>query len=656
MIDKTHIFSQNIFVYHYHSKLRSLAGMMAREKTTDQLIQDKSLSLRQSKQDFQNALHPRDDLLSIRRHFSPRRILAITIIGIALAEVIAMIVVYFFRDWPYVQQVLLDASIMTVIIFPLLYFLSFRPLLAYIQRHHQSESILEVRLRLMEYANAHSLDELLQYTLDQVESMTGSTIGFFHFLEADQKTIRLQAWSTNTLQNMCQADGKDSHYDVEQAGVWADAIRYQQSVIHNDYAALSDRKGLPEGHAKVVREMVVPILRGDKVIAILGLGNKSQDYTANDVQLVSTLADFAWDVVKQKQAENELRQSEEKFRTLVDWTYDWEKWLDPFGKIVYISPSCERITGYSPEEFITDPDLLTCIVHPDDRQFYEDHHIIIHDAQAGPIEIEYRIIARDGSEHWIEHVCRPLFGPDGRYLGRRVSNRDITQRKQAEKKIIEQRQKEEILTQAIQTIQTDIARDLHDTLGQNISFLRMNLEYLSEANLVPQADLQSKIQTMTKAANESYDLIRAMLAILQSGDTADPLSLFSRYAEQVAERSAFQVEITSRGNACQLSPHQIRQLFYIFREALSNIEKHANAGQVSSEFIWDDQALTLVIADNGRGFDPNAVQTDGHYGLKFMHDRAKLLKGSLSIQSAPGEGLKITVVVPYEYDSSIQSQ
>jgi len=624
--------------------------------TSDEITQGEARSRKRTNRSISNFLEAKKYLPWFQGLFSPGRILGITVGGIVLAEVIAMIVIYYVRDWPYFQQVLLDVSIMTVIIFPLLYSLLFKPLLLQIQYQGQSERISQARLRLMQFANNHTLDELLRFTLDEIETLTGSTIGFFHFLEADQKTLRLQAWSTNTLQNMCTAEGKDSHYDVEQAGVWADAVRQRQPTIHNNYAALPHRKGMPEGHALVVRELVIPILRDTKVMAILGVGNKPQDFTANDVQLVSTLADFAWDVVAHKQAENALRQSEEKFRTLVEWTYDWEKWLDPRGNIVYTSPSCERITGYRPEEFIADSNLLIRIVHPDDRRSFKEHQKLIHNAAADPVTIEYRIVSRDGSEHWIEHVCRPLIGPGGLYQGRRVSNRDISQRKQAENKINEQHQKEVILTQTIQTIQTDIARDLHDTLGQNISFLRMSLEHLSEMKLRDQADLQFKIQNMTKAANESYELIRAMLANLQSGYSADPLSLFTRYAEQVAERSSSQIEITNQGHPNQLSPHQIRQLFYIFREALSNIEKYADASQVTGEFIWGDQTLTMVISDNGLGFEPDAVQITSHYGLKFMQERAERLKGSLSVQSTAGEGTVITVTAPYEYESSIQSQ
>jgi hypothetical protein len=90
----------------------------------------------------------------------------------------------------------------------------------------------------MDFAHEHTLAELLQFYLDEIESLTGSAIGFFHFLNADQKTLWLQAWSTNTLQHMCKAEGKGLHYGIEQAGIWADAVRKRQPVIHNDYAAL----------------------------------------------------------------------------------------------------------------------------------------------------------------------------------------------------------------------------------------------------------------------------------------------------------------------------------------------------------------------------------------------------------------------------------
>ena len=589
-----------------------------------------------------------NDMKWFQGGYVPGYNLIVTIVGIAIAEVIAMLVVYFFRDLPYYQQVLLDDAVMTLIIFPLLYFLSSKPLLQHIQRRIRTERILHARLRLIQFAGRHSLDELLQATLDEIEALTGSTIGYFHFLEADQRTLRLKTWSTNTLQNMCTAAKGEGHYDVDQAGVWTDCIHQKRPVIHNDYASLPHRKGMPEGHAPVIREMAVPILRDGKVVAIVGTGNKPQDFTTGDVEFISTLADFAWDIVKQIQAGDALRESEEKFRTLVNWTYDWEIWMDPQGAIIYTSPSCQRITGYGPEEFIADPGLAIRIVHPADRRLYEDHLQLLHNESAGMEQTEYRILARDGSERWIEHICRPLFAEDHRYLGRRVSNRDITDRKQAEKEISERNQKEKLLTQTIHTMQLDIARDLHDTIGQNISFLRMKLDHLAGRKTIRQAEMKTEIQTMTRAANESYDLMRGTLAILQSVHSTDLYRLFTRYAEQIEERATFKVSSSSQGGPKPLSAPRMRQLFYVFREILNNIEKHANATQVTLEMIWEPDYLNLAVIDNGKGFEVDQVQFGSHYGLKFMRERVDLLNGSLAVHSAIGSGTKVIVKIPYE--------
>ena len=567
--------------------------------------------------------------------------------GIFLSEVVAMLIVQFYQG-PYSITILMDAIITTTLMFPLIFLLSYRPLLKHIAEQEQAESIMQVRLRLMQFAVSHSLEELLQQTINEIEILTNSTIGFFHFLDENQKTLWLQAWSTNTLENMCKADGKGTHYSVDQAGVWADCIRERQPVVHNDYKTLIHRKGTPEGHAPIIREMTIPILRDNQVTAILGVGNKPKHYDSNDVELASILADFAWDIIQHKRAEHALRESEQKFRTLVDWTYDWEKWIDPEGNIVYTSPSCERITGYRSEEFIANPHLLMDIVHPDDREAYDEHKQLLHDEKAGISSIEYRIVTRDGSERWIEHICRPLFGKDGGYLGRRVSSRDITLRKLAEQEIEERNKKEIMLTQAIHNMQLEIARDLHDTVGQNIGYLRMRLDYLSETDLKPKMDMRTEVENMLMVANESYELIRGTLAVLQSGGLADPLTLFVQYAHQVEERAPFKVRVASQGEPRPLSPAQVRQLFFVFREALSNIEKHANASQVRVDFDWVDDCLTLLIADNGYGFHPENASVSGHYGLKFMQERIESLHGAFSIYPTNGKGTTIKITLPYE--------
>jgi signal transduction histidine kinase len=213
----------------------------------------------------------------------------------------------------------------------------------------------------------------------------------------------------------------------------------------------------------------------------------------------------------------------------------------------------------------------------------------------------------------------------------------------------EKRAREEItVTQAVHAAQMDIARDLHDTIGQNISYLRMKLEHLSETKSCGNLGMETELRQMCEVANESYDLVRGTLAVLQSGGSANLMDLLAGHGRMVADRAGFQVDFASQGNLQPLPPQAMRQLFYIFREALHNIEKHAGASQVSVEISGFESSLTLSIKDNGCGFDPGDIQAGRHYGLKFMRERIEKLKGTWTLRSAAGAGTQITIWLPYE--------
>jgi len=147
--------------------------------------------------------------------------------------------------------------------------------------------------------------------------------------------------------------------------------------------------------------------------------------------LLSTITD----VTDRIRVEEALRESEERYRTVIDFTFDWEYWLAPDGSLPYMSPSCERITGYTAEAFQQDPGLLERIVHSDDRQRFTNHIRSKRRAveAAEHHQMDFRIVSRSGEERWIGHICRPVYGANGQYRGRRISNRDITDRIRAEK-------------------------------------------------------------------------------------------------------------------------------------------------------------------------------------------------------------------------------
>jgi PAS domain S-box-containing protein len=141
-----------------------------------------------------------------------------------------------------------------------------------------------------------------------------------------------------------------------------------------------------------------------------------------------------------EKAFEELRKSEERYRIIADTAYYWETWRALDGSYLYVSPSCERITGYRPEELSADPMLIEKIAHPEDRELVSRHirEELDRDEAA---QMEFRIVTREGEERWINHACRPVYASDGSRLGYRSSNRDFTLRKEAEEALRESEEK-----------------------------------------------------------------------------------------------------------------------------------------------------------------------------------------------------------------------
>ncbi|WP_242470973.1 PAS domain S-box protein [Thiocystis violacea] len=137
-----------------------------------------------------------------------------------------------------------------------------------------------------------------------------------------------------------------------------------------------------------------------------------------------------------RQDERQLHDSRERYRVLAEFSPDWEYWLGPEGAYRYVSPACAALTGYRAEDFMADPNLITSLIHPSDLEIWNEHYahaLSSHIQDQGCLY--FRIRARDGREHWIEHICNPVIAEDGRYLGRRGVFRDITERKRIESEL-----------------------------------------------------------------------------------------------------------------------------------------------------------------------------------------------------------------------------
>jgi PAS domain S-box-containing protein len=340
--------------------------------------------------------------------------------------------------------------------------------------------------------------------------------------------------------------------------------------------------------------------------------------------------------------ERELRESEERFRTLADFTYDWEYWLNPDGNYVYVSPSCERITGYRSDEFRKDPKLLETITHPDDRAIVTKH------LREEPIEgsvvypLVFRITTRGGEECWLEHVCQPAYGSDGKYLGRRGSNRDITERRRAEEALEEQ-----VKEKAVAAERSRLARELHDSVTQALYSVTLYAEATRLALSAEKRDVAAEnLQELHNMAREAMVDMRMLIFELHPPVLEEEGLVAALQARLAAVESRARLQTAIRVEGERRLPLSVEdELFRIALEALNNVIKHANAQQVTVDLKFEDQDACLEITDDGVGFDPVVARRSGGMGLLGIEERVQRIHGSFAIESAPGDGTTLRVTV-----------
>ncbi len=192
-----------------------------------------------------------------------------------------------------------------------------------------------------------------------------------------------------------------------------------------------------------------------------------------------------------------------------------------------------------------------------------------------------------------------------------------------------------------------IAQDLHDTLGQNLSFLRLKLDQIStQASFVDIAQIRDDLGQMRAQADEAYLRMRDTLADLHPGSEEDLESGLRSQVETVTARTNLSFEFNRQGEPVRLRPHVVRQILYICREALNNMEKYACAQTLTVDLIWSPAEITLRLKDDGVGFDPKGIFPESGYGFTIMTERAEAIQAQLTITSAPLQGTEVILRLP----------
>ena len=559
----------------------------------------------------------------------------------------------------------------------------------------QAERIQRARTRLLEISQNKNLAELLTATLDETETLTGSRIGFYHFVDADQVTLSLQSWSTRTQAEYCTASIADKHYSIDKAGVWADAARLRQPVIHNDYDALpaDQRKGLPAGHAALVRELVVPVLRGSKVVCILGVGNKETAYNAEDLQAVAQMADLAWDVTELKQAEQALRQSEENMRAILNSSPEAAFLINVEGMILAANQAIARKTGLDPAALIganafssLPPELAASRKNKFDEVIRSGQPIYFED--------------QDG-EYWFATNVYPVLGADGQVTSLAIYNRDISEAINAQAELDHYHNHLEELV-AERTVQLEEARAQADAANRAKSEFLAVMSHeirtpmngvLGLAHLALQTGLSEKQRNYITHIQESGETLLSIIndildfSKIEAGkleieaihfDLDDVLHSLANMVAYRAQEKGLELVFNTAPNVPRLligDPGRLRQ---ILLNLVGNAIKFTERGEVVVRITvlkthYNDLLLEFAVRDTGIGMGPEQLerlfesfnQADrsisrkyggSGLGLVICKRLIGLLGGEISVESQPGQGSTFKFALPFSLQPKARAQ
>jgi len=386
------------------------------------------------------------------------------------------------------------------------------------------------------------------------------------------------------------------------------------------------------------------------------VAKRTKELTQAKEELVKILGELEGRVEKRtaqlSDLVDKLREAEVRYRTVADFTYDWEYWQNPDGNFNYISPACKRVTGYSAEEFTDNPKLLDQIIVPEDRTIWSNHRQGALE-ESKPKEVQFRIHRKNGEICWIEHACQQVLDDQGEYLGFRASNRDITARKHSEEALKASREESRLLAGKLITTQeaerARLARELHDDITQRLAFLNIEMDKLEIQDQSLSEPGKKRLRQIGDDLGELSSDIH-MISRQLHPSILDDLGLTQAIETECKNFTRLReipITLDLDGTLQDLSKDICLCIYRILQEGLRNVAKHAKATDVQVMLSRKDDTVHFMVKDNGKGFDPASNKKSVGLGMASMAERARLIQGDLSIESRPGQGTVIKLKAPF---------
>jgi PAS domain S-box-containing protein len=355
------------------------------------------------------------------------------------------------------------------------------------------------------------------------------------------------------------------------------------------------------------------------------------------------------DITERKRTEDYLKESEEKYRELVEKIDEVVYRLDLSGRFTYISPAIKQAFGYKPDELIGI--LSSDFIHPDDLpQIMEEFQSAIEDKSEPS---EYQVINKSNDVRWVRSYTRPIY-KENKVIGLQGVFTDITERKQAEEGLFESEKQLRALAIRLSDVEETqrkrLAQELHDRVGQNLTALNINLNIMQgQLSAESTGKVATRLADSMTLVEETTEHIRDVVAELRPHvlDDYGLTAALRWYGERFSDRTGICTQVQEERLTHRLPPGIETSFFRIAQEAMINVAKHANASLVTLSLKEVDGLTRLTIADDGVGIESVDLTRREHsgWGHIIMKERAQAFGGQVLIESEPAKGTQVVVEV-----------
>jgi len=349
----------------------------------------------------------------------------------------------------------------------------------------------------------------------------------------------------------------------------------------------------------------------------------------------------ARDVRDRERLERELRESEERYRYLVQSSPDLVWMTDAHGRFTFVADQATRILGWSPDELIGR--RFEELAPPAEARGTMARFRMLQRRPTETHRTRFRVLTRDGRVRSMEVTAIGMVA-GGRFAGAHGAARDVSDRERLEKDL--RRQAAEI---AASEERAHLARELHDSVTQalfSMTLVSRSIEILLDRD---PAQVPERLAGLRELQREALAEMRALIFELRPGNIEEHglIQALRTHSASLSGRIGLPVVVDAEADLAVDRPRiDVEETLYrIAQEALHNVVKHAGAREARIEMRRVPEGVRLVVTDDGRGFDPTAVP-DGHLGLAGMRARAERLGGRMEVVTAFGQGTRIEVVVP----------